>query len=150
MKAQTPRLESSSTKQDAAVNNLVDGSGMPAAAAMSASGHATVQVQSHNNFANAAASSSQERQTALSSHGYAENQESVPQSITNQGALNDPMKAVDTMTSSSKKKDNHNIQLDGPLHGAIKKKVRDNRDMSEGLEKSRSHKLGGLVSMIDN
>ena len=28
--------------------------------------------------------------------------------------------------------------------------TRENRDMSEGLEKSRSHKLGGLVSMLDH
>ena len=33
--------------------------------------------------------------------------------------------------------------LVGPLKGAAGS--RDNRDMSEGLEKSRSHKLGALV-----
>ena len=88
---------------------------------------------------------------ALDSHGFGNQEDTVPHSKTNQGELNDPMKVADTMTSSSMKKDNHNnIQLDGPLHGAIKKKARDNRDMSEGLEKSRSHKLGGLVSMVDN
>ena len=36
-----------------------------------------------------------------------------------------------------------------PLKGASLM-TRENRDMSEGLEKSRSHKLGGLVSMLDN
>ena len=37
--------------------------------------------------------------------------------------------------------------LVGPLKGAAGS--RDNRDMSEGLEKSRSHKLGALVQMPD-
>ena len=36
-----------------------------------------------------------------------------------------------------------------PLKGASLM-TRENRDMSEGLEKSRSHKLGGLVTMLDN
>lgn len=33
----------------------------------------------------------------------------------------------------------------GPLKGTTM--TRENRDMSEGLEKSRSHKLGGLLQM---
>jgi len=37
--------------------------------------------------------------------------------------------------------------LVGPLKGAAGS--RENRDMSEGLEKSRSHKLGALVQMTD-
>ncbi len=60
------------------------------------------------------------------------------------------MKAQASTTSPYLKKDNRGSQLDGPFHGAIKTKARDNRDMSEGLEKSRSHKLGGLVAMVDN
>ena len=48
------------------------------------------------------------------------------------------------------KADNRQTKQDGSLQGPIKKKVRDNRDMSEGLEKSRSHKLGALVTMTDN
>ena len=41
------------------------------------------------------------------------------------------------------------ISLVGPLKSAGGAQ-RESRDMSEGLEKSRSHKLGGLVSIQDH
>lgn len=37
--------------------------------------------------------------------------------------------------------------FEGPLKG--KSTLRENRDMSEGLQNSRSQKLGALVSMAD-